>query len=288
MKHFLPFILLVAVLGCKDEPEQIPSYLDLQPFSVNAQGDASWHKITEGWLYVNGEYLGAYTLPATVPILAEGKSEVWLYPGVKKNGILATPDIYPELTRWESKNVNLTAAQTTTIQPSTVYELDAKFSFGIGRGDFDGGSNMILEDRDTDQVTTFSITSDGAFAGKCILMELDTAHPVIEFATEKVTGLPITGLPEVWVEMHYQCDMPFYLYLLYAKSGSNEGEQSVFQFNNSENWNKIYLNITEALTNTQGDTYRLFFRAGLPKDSFGKFSQPTGTIRIDNIRLVHL
>ena len=88
MKHKLLFCCLVVFLGCKDAPEQIPAYLYIKPFTVNAQGDASWHKVTEGWLYVNGDYLGSYTLPATVPILADGQSEVWLYPGVKKNGIM--------------------------------------------------------------------------------------------------------------------------------------------------------------------------------------------------------
>lgn len=284
----LLFLCLTAILGCKDEPEQIPAYLHLKPFTVNAQGDASWHKLTEGWLYVNGEYLGSYTLPATVPILAEGKSEVLLFPGVKENGILATPNIYPLLTRWESKNVTLTAGQTTDIQPSTTYDAATNFSFGIGRGDFDGGSNIVLEDRDDDQTTTYSITSNGAFAGNCLLMELDTAHPIIEIATEKVVGLPVTGSPEVWLEMHYKCDAPFFLYLLYSINGSTEASQAVFQFNNAAEWNKIYLNLTEALLVHKADTYRLFFRTGLSKDVNGKFNQEHGTVRIDNIRLGHL
>ncbi len=288
MKHKLLFICLLAVLGCKDQPEQIPSYLHLKPFTVNAQGDASWHKLTEGWLYVNGEYLGSYTLPATVPLLVEGQSDVILFPGVKKNGIFATPDIYPVLTRWQSKTVNLVSGQTTEAQPATVYDADAKFAFGIGRGDFDGGSSIILESRDDDPATTYSLTSDGAFAGKCILMEMDTAHPVIEIATEQVDGLPVTGSPEVWLEMHYKCDMTFFLYLLYSSNGGTESSQSVFQFNTSENWNKTYINITEALTTSQATTYRLYFRAGLAKGSDGKFNQLNGSVRIDNIRLVHL
>lgn len=275
-------------LGCKDQPEQIPAYLHIKPFTVNAQGDASWHKLTEGWLYVNGEYLGAYTLPATVPILAEGPSDVLVFPGVKQNGIAASPNIYPILTRWEGTGIQMTPAETTEIQPTTIYDPSAKFPFGAGRGDFDIGSSIILENRDDDPATTFSLSTDGAFAGKCILIELDTAHPVIEIATESVFNLPITGLPEVWLELHYKCDIPFDLYLLYTQAGGVEGSQGVFSFNPSENWNKIYLNLTQAITATQFNNYRLNFRARLPTDDQGKFTQLTGALRLDNLRITHL
>ncbi len=288
MKHRLLFVCLIAVLGCKDQPEQIPAYIRIKPFTVNAQGDASWHKLTEGWLYVNGEYLGAYTLPATVPVLAEGQTKVLLFPGVKANGIYASPDIYPLLSTWESTTVDLVAGQTTEIQPNTAYFAAVKFPFGAGRGDFDGGSSIVFENRDTDQATTFSFTTEGAFAGNCLQMKVDTAHPVIEIATEPVATLPVTGQPETWLEMHYQCDMPFFLYLLYINDFGLEDSYPVFQFNNSENLNKIYLNLTDPLVKTNGTNYKLFFRVGLPKDSNGRYTQLNGTVKLDNIRLGHL
>ncbi len=80
-----------------------------------------WQKITDGWLYVDGEYLGAYTLPAIVPVLAEGENEVILFPGVKENGIEATPNIYPYLTQF-AKHYTLNAGQTTAVQPVTDYD----------------------------------------------------------------------------------------------------------------------------------------------------------------------
>ena len=287
MKNILAMLLLTTLVGCKDEPEQIPAYLNLQPFTVNAQGGASWQKLTDGWLYVNGEYLGAYTLPATVPVLAEGASDIVLFPGVKENGIAASPNIYPQLLRWDANDVNLKPGEVTNLQPATAYDPDTKFPFGLTRGDFDGGSSIVIENRDEDVVNSFEITTDGAFAGKCILMELDTAHPSMDIATEIVEGIPVTGAPEVWLELHYKCDVPIFLYLIYADSGS-EGTTPVYQFNNSENWNKIYINLTEAITASQADQYRLLFRTIIPKDSAGKYTQLTGTIRLDNIRMTHL
>ncbi len=277
----LPFLVLLG--SCKDEPEQIPVYLNIKPFQVAAPGGESWHKITDGWLYVNGEFLGGYTLPAVVPILAEGDTEIQVFPGVKENGIEATPNIYPYLKRF-TKNYNLISGQTIDVQPVTDYESNIKFAMGIGRGDFDGGSNIGLENRDGDADLNFEISDNGAFAGKCLIMRADTAHPIMDVATELIKDIPNLGAPEVWLELHYKTDVPFALYLL---NGNPENGQGVFQFNKSDTWNKIYLNLTQFIVSSGWRDQRLLFRLSLPRDEKGKYTQTECTVRLDNIRLVH-
>lgn len=283
MQRLLLLLSLLAFMACKDAPEQIPAYLNLKPFEVTAPGGVAWQKITDGWLYVDGIYLGAYTLPAKVPVLVEGDAEIILFPGVKENGIDATPNIYPYLTKF-TKHYDLKPGQTTDVQATTDYDSNIKYAFGIGRGDFDGGSFISLENRDSDGALNCELTTNGAFAGKCLLMQMDTAHPLMDIATEKMVGLPVTGAPQVWLEMQYKTDAPFFLYML---SGPNQETQPVFQFNVSEEWNKIYMNLTGTLVTTQESEQRLYFRLSLPKDSAGKYTQNSGTVRIDNIRVVH-
>ena len=70
-------------------------------------------------------------------------------------------------------------------------------------------------------------------------------------------------------------------------SGANQESQPVFQFNTSENWNKIYFNLTGTLVTTQSSIQRLFFRLSLPKDNAGNYTQTSGTVMLDNIRVVH-
>ncbi len=283
MNKLLFLLVFLAFASCKDEAEQIPAYLSLKPFEVSAPGGVAWQEITDGWLYVNGQYLGAYTLPALIPVLAEGDSEVQLFPGVKENGIEDTPNIYPYLTKF-TKNYNLVGGQTTEVQAITDYDPALTYAFGTGRGDFDGGSFISLENRDSDAVLDFELTTDGAFAGKSVLMQIDTAHPVMDIATEKMENLPITGSPEVWLEMHYKTDVPFFLYLL---SGPEQSGQFVYQFNTTDGWNKTYFNITGQVVNPQASEHRLFFRLSLPKDSAGKYTQNSGKVLVDNIRVVH-
>ena len=169
---------MLLASACKDKTEAIPAYLQLEPFTVNAQGGAAWQKITDGWLYVNGEFLGTYTLPATVPVLAEGQAEVWLFPGVKKNGQVQTPDIYSFLKRHD-QDYTLTPGQTTVIQPVTAYDDNADYAWDFSRATFDG-IPVILENRDDDNATSFTLSPDGAFSGKSVLFKVDTAHTLIE------------------------------------------------------------------------------------------------------------
>lgn len=276
-------LAFLAFFGCTDQTEQIPTYLAIKPFVVNANGGAEWQKITDGWLYVDGEFLGAFTLPANIPVLAEGEHEIFIFPGVKENGIANTPNIYPYLTRFTRK-INLPGAETMELTPVTDYDPNAVFAFGPGRGDFDGGSFIALENRDSDDSLNVVLTPDGAFAGSCVLMQIDTAHPVMDIATEKMTGLPMLGAPEVWLELHYKSDVTFFLYLL---SGPIEQGQFFYQFNPSPEWNKIYLNLTNIIVNSQSGEQRLFFRLSLPKDQSGQYTQNSGTVRLDNIRVVH-
>lgn len=281
---YFGLLAMLLMAGCKDEAEQIPAYLRLEPFVVNESGGAAWQKITEGWLYVNGEFLGAYTLPATVPVLAAGESEVIVFPGVKENGIRLTPNIYPFLTRYEA-TLNLAPPATAAVQPVTAYSPSVIFPFN-GRGDFDDASTLQFENRDSDTITTYSLTSMGAFAGQSLRMQVDTAHPLIQIASEKAE-LPATAAQEVWLELHYNADMPFLLSLLGSTGGSNEIAQSVYLFNETEGWNKIYLNLTEFLVVGLQEEYQLSFRVSLPRNEQGKYTQNDGTVMLDNIRLLH-
>ncbi len=284
-KHIFYFFLPVLLWsGCKDSPEQIPAYLDLQPFIVNEPGGAAFQKITDGWLYVNGEFLGAYTLPAVVPVLAEGDADIIIFPGVKENGIVSTPNIYPFLKRYET-TASLSPALNTVIKPETEYDATAEFPWE-NRGDFDSGSTLQFENRDSDGVINYTLTTDGALAGKSLLMKVDTAHALMEIASDKVP-LPSSGDRQVWLELNYKNDMPFTLYLLGTTGNSPELAQVVYQFNNSETWNKTYINLTEFLQASLQEDYRLYFRASLPRNESNQYSQPNGTVLLDNIRLAH-
>lgn len=287
MKHIILGLLLsVLMLSCKDEEERIPAYIRLEPFAVDALGGEGWQKITEGWVYANNTFLGGFSLPATIPVLEEGEVDILVFPGVKENGLAQTPGVYPFLDRYEA-TVSLSPAQTTVVRPETKYAANAVFPWSEDRATFNV-STIVLENRDADTATAFVLTTENAFEGRSVRMQVDTAHRLMEIATEAVENLPSTGEKPVWLEMHYRNDIPFELWLLGTQgSGSSEVTQPVYQFAPSENWNKIYFNLTEFLIASQQSKYRLFFRVQLPSGG-GSGSDPTsGDVYLDNLRIVH-
>lgn len=281
-------IFLLFCFACNpDEP--IPAYLQVEPWQVNANGGTAWQKLPDVWLYANTEFLGAYDLPHTIPVLAEGVTDIQLFPGVKENGIASTPAPYFIMKQW-NQSVNLVPGDTTVIRPVTSYDLDAiKFAWEEERTNLDGPSPLLFDDLDTDAALNYRFTADSAFAGRSLIMPVETAHPVMTISSEAI-GLPNNGQQSVWLELHHLHNVPFTLSL--AGSGDNAPDStplSVFQFNAGSNgvWNKIYFNLTPYVARLKRSKYRLQFQAELPKDSAGKVTQSKGSVRLDNIRLLY-
>ena len=287
---FFPAVLLAAILllsnGC-DKPEPIPAYITIKPFIVNAQGGNDWHKVTEGWLYVNGNLLGGFTLPATVPVLEEGTAEVIILPGVRVNGLKDSPGFYPFMKRYET-TVTFAAMETVTVQPLTSYEPETKFAWPEDLTTFDGPASISLQNRDLDEDNTFEVSTEGGFQGKGLLLKVNTDHPTLEISTEKLE-IPNQGANQVWLEMHYKTDIPFSFQLVGIDNGGIEQAVPVFLFNATENgeWNKIYFNLTDYVVGLSKDYTGLFFRVPLPVDQNNKFSVSEGTVKLDNIRLLY-
>ncbi|MCC7244198.1 MAG: hypothetical protein IT269_00845 [Saprospiraceae bacterium] len=277
---------LLLLNACKDTLEPIPAYVRIEPFTVQAAGGADWQKITDGWLYINGEFLGAYTLPAEVPVLTEGETDIIVFPGIKENGILSTPAIYPFLLRYDVKKT-LTAGKITTVQPITSYDPTATFAWDPARGTFDENSTIVLENRDSDDGMNLLLTSQDAFFGKSLLMEVDSVHPLMDVTTE-LAAMPTTGGQKVWLEMHYKTDMPFSIWLVGSKSGQEQIPKSVYLFNPGSEWRKIYLQITDFVAEVNpSPQHKVRFLLNLPKNGSGGYTQTKGKVLIDNIRIIH-
>jgi hypothetical protein len=271
---------------CKDKAEQIPAYLKLEGFQIDAPGGAAWQKVNFIWLYVGEEFLGAYSPNAEVPILAEGLQTVTVFPGVNMNGQVETPEIYPFFKRYDTQ-VTLTPGQTVVIKPSTTYETGAIIPWSSS-SEFDG-SQLFFENIDTYNDLNLVFESDSAFSGKSAVMRVDTAHNIMNIATDWVSGLPTQGDRQVWLEMNYRCDAPLEVYLR-GRGNPTKGEtaQGIYQFSRKKDWNKIYFNLTPFLIQSTQTEYSLGFRFGVPIDfTTGNYTALKATARFDNLKLVH-
>lgn len=286
------FIIVMSALlaGCEwiNPTEPVPAYLFVPglPVETNAatQGSSS-ARITEVWLTVNGNFLGAYSLPALIPVLEQGVADVTLEAGIKDSGIAARPEIYPFYAP-VSLQVELQPERIDTIRPLIRYRDGIRFAF---IEDFEkvphlfgelwqGGEGNLIE---LEEVGAF----EGAFSGK---LQLDPDNPVVEIATsEHFGGLSDRGF-QIYLELNYRSEAPV-VFGIAGRNQNDPGNEFVYYdpgFLPKEEWNKIYFNLSLLVLDNPFDEYRISLQAFLPEDN-GNAVSDNATVWLDNIKLIH-
>ena len=76
---------------------EIPSYIYIESIDLETESfeGSDSQNLTDAWVTMDGNFLGAFELPCTIPILGDGAHEFRVSSGIKANGISATRIIYP-------------------------------------------------------------------------------------------------------------------------------------------------------------------------------------------------
>ncbi len=287
---FLLGLLLLLGSACDiiNPAEDIPAYLYVPDIDLvtepSAEGTDS-EKITELWLSVNNDFLGAYSLPALIPILETGPTSIVLQAGIKDNGIVSTPDIYPYYERVE-RELDLQPNQTDTLRPAIGYSEETQFAF---IETFERSGHLFKDVRRgvEDQ---FQLVTEGAFEnGQSARIKLDTANFVFEAATtERFSGLRDKS-PFIYLEVNYRSDVPV-IFGLVGFDANGLPSSAVAQLNPGfaprQDWNKIYFNLSEIAAALNKEEYQVVLQAFLPVEN-GQFTRQSGSVWLDNIKLVH-
>jgi hypothetical protein len=268
-----------------DKKEQVPAYLHIKSFSLKTipskEGENSL-KAPDAWVYYGGNLLGAFTLPADVPILAEGNSEISIVAGVRDNGDNSTPNEYFHYQPIKVQKT-LIAGKFDTVAPVLEYDKTIKFRW---MEDFESNLNSLSNNVDSDPVTSIKVTSVGAKYGKfCGLLAVDKDHPIVSVASQTLYD----KLPQknrVYVEIDYKSDVPLLVELYGVEKNGTPKFLDSANFRDRSEWNKAYVNFSKSV-NTTFDLYQVVFTAILPLDSNGKPMKDSGEVRVDNLKLIH-
>lgn len=286
----IALMMLFSSCDIINPEEDIPAYVAVNNVEFNTniltEGSSS-NRITEVWMSVNGNFLGAYTLPSpAIPILEAGETELAFQAGIKDNGINATPEIYPFYTIYTT-TVNLDTATTREIQPVFEYREDTKFAF---IEDFQDGS-QIFKDIVLGREEQIRLVSEGSFeGGSSALITLDTSSTIFEAATiSRYSNLVSNTSATVYLEVNYKSDVP----VIFGVRGYQQGAPATAgrttldpAFLPSENWNKIYFNLSLMISQLRLDEYQVVFRAFIPSQG-GELTRDSANVWLDNIKLVH-
>lgn len=311
---FLRFTVLVGLLvitififgSCNkfENDQSVPAYIRIDSIQLitdyETQG-APTRKITDAWVYINDQAIGAYELPAVFPVLAKGITEVRVDPGIKLNGIAALRSSYPfykpiiqDVMLVEGEEVNLHrdtlfmgGGEFVPYTMSTTYYDNLEF---VWMEDFEDPSLSL--DSTSKSKTDISRTEPAnnpeaflaAYSKYSGLITLDSLKYIIDIATnvgnEDGFELPGTG-QFVFLEFDYK-NNNYFTTGFYAKEISQIIQHPVLNINPSSEWNKIYVNLSPSVSAYYNAIdFNIFF--GAVKE--GGVDEPR--ILIDNIKLIH-
>ncbi len=281
----LLFILILLFSSCEviNPDEKVPAFIHIDKISVNAhigQGTDS-ADIADAWIYINSEYIGAYQLPATIPILKEGTQDIEIRSGVIINGIASTRTINP-FYLYQTKTVNLIPDSIIPLSVKTEYNPSVKFVWNsLGQEGFEeGGITIDSAKGSTSKIfKTSTEVYEGDFSGQ---IHLDKDHKIyIGQSTEKF-HLP-TGGKAVVLEIHCKnVSNHFVIGMFVEEQGGNIRIVNHLVVNPGSKWKKLYVNFTELVSHyPQAKSFRVFFTSELES------TNKEADIFLDNIKLMH-
>jgi len=278
-------IFLFTTCNVINPEEDIPAYVHVKSFDLttvnSTQGSAS-SRITDVWLYQDINFLGAFELPATIPILASGTQNITVFPGIRDNGISALPDIYPFYTIYETE-IELEPGVVDSIQPATFYASNTRFMLTPQEG-FEGFSHQIQDEIDGNTNTGITISDRDVFDGSASgWAHLDQDNTTLGVGSVFFTEFP-PNATSVYMEMNYKTEVELVIGIVgYDVLGQEVYSSFTKGVNVKDEWNKIYFNFTDDIRTIGASTstverYQFCIHAQLRGD------QQEADIYLDNIK----
>ncbi|MGB0368618.1 MAG: hypothetical protein ACPGD8_04385 [Flavobacteriales bacterium] len=258
--------------------EQIPAYLRIDSISLatsNGEGEAV-HNIVDAWVFDNEQLVGIFELPAVVPILNQGDANIRIRGGIKLNGQVATriPYLY---TQDYQGTIQLFPDSQVSVNPTLTYHSDVSFPWieefeGIG---------LSIEPTDVNNGEIERVQGTEAYHGESLKLTLEEDELIAECRLSNAVALPGGGNP-VMLEFTYRSNHTL-VAGVFSRDESGTFQVPIIVLNPSEDWNRIYLNLTDIISTNSGFIdHRPYFGFLRDEDHQGE-----AFAIIDNIRLLH-
>jgi hypothetical protein len=282
----IALILLVLFhLSCnKTDPDSlVPSFIRIDsiklvsnPDLVYVQGSLS-HNITDAWVYIDEQLIGAFELPAKFPVLMDGNHTLKVRAGIKINGISGTRTDYPFYESY-TREINLVKDTVLVVSPVVKYKDITVFDWVE---DFEDGFSSLVKSTRSD--TLVMVTSElgdvfeGVYSG---IIYMDGIRILFEALTQEAYALPQTG-EDIYMEMNFKTNNNLTVGI-FANEYSQAVQSAVLIVNKTDSWKKIYINLTNAINNYPSALDYNVFIGALKQDDV---AEPV--ILIDNLKLIH-
>lgn len=273
------FVFLLS--SCSGYEAAPASYIVVKDISLETnlfyQGHPT-HDIEQFSVYVDDNPIGVFSVGKLIPIISNGNAAANLkfYPLVKMNGGKSNLQEYFLLQEFE-KEYTFSSGTIDTIDLLYKYKESVNFAF------FEGfeNNNIFTEDLDDDSNTFVSVSDVEPISGNhCGVVNLDTAASYIEFTSYLYYELPVDGKKTI-LELDYRGNIGFVMGIMGRDISGQEASIDFIYIKETEDWNKIYIDITEQLKLSELDLYRIVFKARHRETLENSF------IFFDNIKLLY-
>ncbi len=275
------------MFGCKQE-DITPSWLKINEFELitneTSQGPNS-HAITDVWVFIDGQALGVFELPAKLPVLDEGEHDFVIFPGIKNNGISATKIRYPF---YKTFDITETLVKNDTLElfPVTSYKENVEVAY---LEDFEDAGISLLKGPSSDTDIVFVNKDDFpelvVYGDKCGRIQLGNMDSLYTGITNDMMNLP--KAQDVALEIDYRNNNSLAMGVLarFPDGSTNQHNPLVImnpQERGKEVWKKIYIDLKEDISfEITATDFEIYFLGVLDEGN------PDADIYIDNIKVVH-
>jgi hypothetical protein len=272
-------ILVLASCGLGDNEQPIPFFLDLKSPEViePLQGIKGTHKITEAWVFADGQIQGLFPVPGTAALhLTNENTEIKILAGIKNNGMNDNPVFYPFF-----KEVPLVLSP----EANKTYDVPLNFNYT------DGAKFSINENFEGNHLFTFNLDNktgpklissmeESRTGLKSGMVLLTNSNNFVEVATESSVQKGFNSRGESYVEFDYKGEGEIAVGIAKNQNGIFRVEYVLFVPAKLD-WNHIYVDFTDKISPNDFDSYKMllaFTKTGSSAES---------KVYIDNYKHVH-
>jgi len=278
-------VVLVMFLftGCDiiNPAEPVPTTMHLEPFQFNVEADqgSANNKISEVWVFANDNNIGAFAPPVDIQYLEEGPTKLTFRPGIRNNGLANDALIYPFFEGY-TINIDATPGSEHVIQPVTAYKPETEFSL---IADFEI-NNLFTDNRDTISSSKLERTQNDVFEGNYSgQITMTSSAYFIEVGHDvAMNDLPVDNTP-IYLEFRYKNEVEFAIGMLGVDLEGHEYSNFFYLVKPTEEWNMLYIELTDLVNLSALPGYKILFRALYPPSA----TKPELNIFLDNIKVVH-
>lgn len=257
----------------------LPTYIQIDQLLLetdyNKEG-ASTQGFKDIWVFADGVSIGVYELPAIIPVLSEKQTvQLSFQAGIRVNGTLLSPSYYPFTTTY-STSLEMNPLDTIQISPEFEYISNVEVAY---KEDFETVHDFII-DVDGDEDSSLKIFNDDPAGGLyCAYLELSEDTLMEVGSSFLLSDFPTNGSP-IYLELDYRNNVIFDIELI-GYDFNSEDKYPFLAINPRENWNRIYIDLTSIILQSQFSAYRIV----LGVSNIG--NDGTAEVFVDNVKILY-